>query len=252
MDDPQTCTYCKNGPPKSKRKRRPSTVPKDGSFTCCVCGKSKPLDQVRTKYDPKTDSYIRNPDNICRPCNLEIVDSRKEHQGTRQETIERVTRKYRGTPPVVTVGTEREAVEHAVVDESKPGGQGFQIDQEMKDVIEKHAVDMARGHYSQLGETIVVGDRKIWDLECSADDVEKHIEVKGTSTEGAQIFLTQNQVEHYQAYPHVALFLVSKIKVARDKSGQVRVIDEGEPMIFDPWELRPENLQTIQYRYSLP
>jgi hypothetical protein len=92
----------------------------------------------------------------------------------------------------------------------------------------------------------------IFKVERLADDVEKHIEVKGTSMEGAQIFLTQNQVEHDQAYPHVALFLVSKIKVARDKSGRVRVIDEGEPMIFDPWELRPENLQTIQYRYSLP
>ena len=37
------------------------------------------------------------------------------------------------------------------------------------------------------------------------------------NTEGAQIFLTQNQVEHYQAYPHVALFLVSKIEVPHGK-----------------------------------
>lgn len=253
MDDPQTCSLCKHGPPKPKRKRRPSSVSKDGSFICSVCAKPKALDQLRTKYDPVTDTYVRNPDNICRPCDKEIVAYRAEHSGmTRPVAIEHITHKYQGPPAVVTVGSEQDVAEHSAVEESKGSGQGFKLDQEMKEAIEDHAVDLARIHFSELGATEIVGDRKTWDLECLVDGSEKHVEVKGTSTEGAQIFLTQNQVDHYRTYPDVALFLVSKIKVKRDQDGNVKITERGEPNVFDPWVIDPDRLQTIQYRYSLP
>jgi len=91
-----TCSICRSGPAKPKRKRRSPTAPKAGTFVCSVCGVEKNLDQVRTKYDPATDSYPNNPDGICRhPCDDDIVASRKEHGGTRQEAIERVRTRYR-------------------------------------------------------------------------------------------------------------------------------------------------------------
>ncbi len=252
MDDPRTCSLCKNGPSRPKRKRRPSSAPKDGTFTCTVCAKSKNLDQLRTKHDPITDTYPRNPDKICRPCDKEIVAYKAAHKGTtRPDAIEHIARKYQGPPAVVTVNTEQDAAKHAAAVESKGSGQGFKLDQEMKDAVEDHAVVLARIYFSQLGTTEVVGDRKTWDLECLVDGSEKHIEVKGTSTEGAQIFLTQNQVDHYRTYPHVALFLVSKIKVERDEDRNVKITEPGESTVFDPWVIDPEHLQTIQYRYSV-
>jgi hypothetical protein len=251
--DDRTCSICKHGLTKPKRTRRSPTAPKAGTFVCSVCGVKKNLDQVRTKHDPVSDSYPNNPDNICRhPCNDDIVASRKEQGGTRQEAIERVRARYLKVPPEVVVGTQAEAASEEAAGQPKGSGQGFQIDQNVKDAIADHAVALAMDHYSAIGKAKSVGDTKTWDIECELEDgTIRHVEVKGTTTDGTRIILTKNQVDHYQDYPNSALYVVPNIKFER-VDGVVRIIDQDHPSIFDPWDLDTKDLQTIHYHYSIP
>lgn len=94
LGDPQFCSICLRGVDPPPRKRSPSSTPKDGVFTCSVCGKTKNLDQVRTMLDKESGHYINNPDNVCRPCDKEIVAFRKENGGSRKEAVIRVTERY--------------------------------------------------------------------------------------------------------------------------------------------------------------
>jgi hypothetical protein len=39
--------------------------------------------------------------------------------------------------------------------------------------------------------------------------------VKGTTTDGVEVILTPNEVEHAREYPHTALFILSNIGIER-------------------------------------
>ena len=80
----------------------------------------------------------------------------------------------------------------------------------------------------------------------------KRIEVKGTSGDGSQIFLTANEADNARAYKYVALFVVPDIRVIKDEDGKTRVTESGEPWVLDPWIVDPKDLTPTQYRYRVP
>jgi len=116
-------------------------------------------------------------------------------------------------PPgfVVTSPTEQaeDAVEDAAGKIARPGrGQGFQLDQEAKVAVEAFAMNLATEFYSTDWNVEDVHGTKSYDLICRRQGEVKHVEVKGTTTDGMEVILTPNEVKHARENPCTALFVV--------------------------------------------
>jgi hypothetical protein len=145
------------------------------------------------------------------------------------------------------------AIEDAAGNPGTSGrGQGFQLDQDVKDAVEAFAMNTATQFYREAGWQVedVHGSRS-YDLICSKDGVSTHVEVKGTTGDGTEVILTYNEVEHARNYSPVALFIVSKIVVQREETGAV-VIAGGEIRQCDPWIISDGTLKAIGYKYRVP
>lgn len=74
------------------------------------------------------------------------------------------------------------------------------------------------------------------------------VEVKGTTTSGAAVVLTRNEVKlHLAEYPRNALAIVRKIILMRD--GDEPVAAGGELALTMPWEIDTSLLSPIAYEY---
>ncbi len=95
-------------------------------------------------------------------------------------------------------------------------GQGFRMDAAARQAIEQHAMQEAINHYEEQGWSVTdISATCSYDLFCKRNKGEElHVEVKGTTSDGQQILLTANEVEHARyRYPNVALlfWLTSKL-----------------------------------------
>jgi Protein NO VEIN, C-terminal len=145
-----------------------------------------------------------------------------------------------------------EAVKDAAGKVARRGrGQGFQLDQQAKVAVEAHAMNMATEYYSKTWDVQDVHGRESYDLICRCDGEAKHVEVKGTTTDGVEVILTPNEVRHAQDYPHTALFVVSNIELERAEDGTV-IATGGQAHCYDPWQLNEEALTPVGYRYQVP
>jgi hypothetical protein len=149
-----------------------------------------------------------------------------------------------------------EQAEQAVKDAAgkvarRGGGQGFQLDQEAKVAVEAHAMNMATEFYRTAWNVQDVHGTESYDLICRRGDEVKHVEVKGTTTDGAEVILTPNEVRHAQQNPHTALFVVSNIVVERAEDGTVTATG-GKQHFYDPWRLNDGNLIPVGFRYQVP
>jgi hypothetical protein len=145
-----------------------------------------------------------------------------------------------------------EAVEDASGKLARRGrGQGFQLGQEAKVAVEALAMNMATVHYSKAWDVEDVHGAESYDLICRRDHEVKHVEVKGTTQDGAEIILTPNEVRHAQENPYTALFVVSNITVERAEDGTVTATG-GEPHCYDPWRLNDGILKPLGFRYQVP
>ncbi len=117
--------------------------------------------------------------------------------------------------------------------------------------IEERAVDVVRKHYEEvLGyATEDVGATKSYDVHATKDGAIIKVEVKGTTSDGAEIVLTANEVAlHLAEHPDTALAVVRKIVL--DRSGDTPVGTGGELKLMSGWELDESRLKPIAYRYS--
>jgi hypothetical protein len=131
-------------------------------------------------------------------------------------------------------------------------GQGFQLDQEIKDAVEAFAMNTATKFYREAGWQVEdVHGSESYDLICSKDETSTHVEVKGTTGDGTEVILTYNEVKHAMGYSPVALFIVSKIVVRRDETGAV-IAAGGETRQYDPWIISDGTLKAIGYKYQVP
>jgi hypothetical protein len=129
-------------------------------------------------------------------------------------------------------------------------GQGFQLDQEAKAAVEARAMNMAAEFYGTTWDVEDVHGTESYDLLCRRGDEVKHVEVKGTTTDGSEVVLTPNEVRHAQENPSTALFVVSNIVVERT-DGTVTATG-GKHHCYDPWRLNDGTLIPVGFRYQVP
>lgn len=145
-----------------------------------------------------------------------------------------------------------EAVERAA---GKPihreRGQGFQLDQEVKVAVEVRAMNAATEFYAASWDVEDVHGKESYDLVCRRGDEVKHIEVKGTTSEGIEVMLTPNEVRHAQENRQTALFVLSDIRVERADDGIVTGTG-GIHRVYDPWNIDEGILTPIGFRYQVP
>lgn len=116
--------------------------------------------------------------------------------------------------------------------------------------IEERAVHVTREHFEdELGyATEDVGKRESYDVHATKGQEVVKVEVKGTTTDGAQVVLTKNEVNLHRAeHPNNALAVVRNISL--DHSGNQPVAVGGELVLLMPWEINEGGLIPIAYDY---
>jgi hypothetical protein len=116
--------------------------------------------------------------------------------------------------------------------------------------IEERAVLVTCEHYAdELGyKTEDVGAYESYDVRASRGQEVVKVEVKGTTTDGAAVVLTRNEVNlHRVEYPNNALAVVRNITV--DRSGDQPIATGGELVLVMPWKIDEGGLIPIAYDY---
>lgn len=135
----------------------------------------------------------------------------------------------------------------------KRSGQGFQISPEARRAIENHAMAMAMAHYTGKGWSVTdVSAHESYDLVCRGPHGEElRVEVKGTVSDGSEVLLTVNEVEHARSFPSLALFVVADIEMSTAEGDPIPLLTGGRVIIIEPWKLETERLRAIGFAYSL-
>jgi Domain of unknown function (DUF3883) len=111
-------------------------------------------------------------------------------------------------------------------------------------------VVVTRKHFEdELGYvTEDVGKRESYDVHATKGQEVVKVEVKGTTTDGAAVVLTRNEVNLHRAeHPNNALAVVRNISL--DRSGDRPVATGGELVLVMPWEINEGGLIPIAYDY---
>jgi hypothetical protein len=117
--------------------------------------------------------------------------------------------------------------------------------------IEQQAVRVVRKHFKEvLGyETEDVGATESYDVRATKGDSVIKVEVKGTTSEGAEVMLTANEVKlHLAEHPNNALAVVRRIML--DRSGEEPAATGGVLELTMAWEVDRGRLEPIAYRYQ--
>ena len=77
------------------------------------------------------------------------------------------------------------------------------------------------------------------------------MEVKGTTTDGAEVILTPKEVDHAREVTDVALFILSNAVVERDAEGAVTA-SGGIRHPHDPWHIDDGTLIPLGFKYRIP
>jgi Domain of unknown function (DUF3883) len=126
-------------------------------------------------------------------------------------------------------------------------GRGLTADETK--AVEQRAVQVTRDHFHALGfETEDVGSIASYDVQATKDEQTIKVEVKGTTSDGAAVLLTANEVElHRSEHPNNAFAVVRRI--ALDRSMDESTATGGELELEMPWKVDPDRLEPIAYRY---
>ena len=103
---------------------------------------------------------------------------------------------------------------------ARSAGQGFGYTPEQRKALEDHAMAAAKRHFKRAGYKVDdVSSSRPYDLRCLRNEKELHVEVKGTTTSGEAIVLTNNEVKHACDGKHpCALFVLHSITSPRVKN----------------------------------
>ena len=130
----------------------------------------------------------------------------------------------------------------------RPRGPGFRPNARQRKAIEDRGMKVAREHLKGQGwEVTDVSSRKPYDLHAERTDEELHVEVKATTSDGAQVLLTHGEVAHARReHPRTALAIVTGVVL----NGEVAT--GGDLTIHRPWLPDEADLSPIAYRYVVP
>jgi len=124
-------------------------------------------------------------------------------------------------------------------------------DPELRVAIEQHAVERAIAHYAALGATDIVTLGKPYDIRLKLDGTERHVEVKGSARDIAQVELTVNEVSHARDFQPTDLIVVESIEWSKNADGTV-VTAGGQLRIWRDWSPEEAALSAQKFVYSLP
>ena len=128
------------------------------------------------------------------------------------------------------------AVESVSHPRRKFGGQRFTAAENK--AVEERAVQVTRDHFEkELGfATEDVGATQAYDVHATKGHQVIKIEVKGTTTDGAAVVLTRNEVNlHLAEHPNNALAVVRGMTL--DHSGEQPVATGGDLILLMPWKI---------------
>ncbi|WP_426997096.1 DUF3883 domain-containing protein [Pseudarthrobacter sp. N5] len=124
-----------------------------------------------------------------------------------------------------------------------PGGQGLQMDAEVRRAIENAAQDRLMRYYRDLGWTVTdTRQNRPYDAEAVRGAERIYLEAKGTQSRGDSVIVTRNEVDHARRYPGLCLMGVwSGMRLVDGEvdpeTGDFRIVD------FNPEDrqLRPRD-----------
>lgn len=151
-----------------------------------------------------------------------------------------------GDDPPEVVDARRQAAMVAGKAVASTGG-GFRLDASGRQAIEGRAKTVATTHYEERGWKVRrAADTKPYDLELVRPGEKLTVAVKGTTSSGDQLIVTQGEVLHHRrAHPSNALIVVHDIRL--DTSSDPPTASGGILEETSPWELAPESLTPISY-----
>jgi hypothetical protein len=154
-------------------------------------------------------------------------------------------------PPEALEAEVADAVEALEVLAGKRKGQGWRLSADERHTIERYAMEAATTYFEELGYRVEdVGARESYDLVCSTKKIELHVEVKGTTSDGADVLLTPNEVAHARDNKRVALFVYANISV-RTRRGKPKC-SGGDRYLIQPWHIDAQGeLRPVGYVYTL-
>jgi MrcB-like, N-terminal domain/Domain of unknown function (DUF3883) len=154
------------------------------------------------------------------------------------------------SPEDAPEAVEVEEAARSAAGKPRPPGAGFRQSKEERDLIEKHAEDLAIVHYEAQGWEVEKLGRP-YDLELRRQEERLTVEVKGTTSTGAAVVLTRNEVEHNRvAHPANALVIVRNIDL--DRTTSPPTVSGGELFERRPWAIEDDALTVVSYTYEVP
>jgi hypothetical protein len=130
-------------------------------------------------------------------------------------------------------------------------GASIRLDAATRKVIENRAIEIATSLYADHYRIEIHG--KPYDLKCTAEGDEVHVEVKGSSIASEVVILTPNEVSHARTAPcRVDFVHVTKIQVAYDVFGTPTASGGGVSRHIKNWTPSDSDLVATEYEYRLP
>lgn len=121
--------------------------------------------------------------------------------------------------------------------------QGFEDDPAIRRALELAAVIRAKTYYRQQGYQ-VREHGKPFDLLCRKKRKLLYVEVKGSRTKAAKIWLTPNEIKFSRANA-MQLFIVHSMKLKQTDDGPVAL--GGIRRVISPWRPRDSQLKPVMY-----
>lgn len=142
---------------------------------------------------------------------------------------------------VLTKPDEERASEHL------HSAQGFEDDPAIRRALETAAVSRAKAYYRQQGYEVREHGRP-FDLRCRKKKEILYVEVKGSRTKAAKIWLTPNEIAFARANP-MQLFIVHSFKLKTRDEGPIAL--GGIRRVVAPWRPRDSQLRAMMYSYTV-
>lgn len=218
------------------------------------------LDQLRAEIEGIADVYFGTRDNprfAQFPFQVNFPGTEQQHlHGAAVTYFTAFPRELINAVPLLSAQftlTETDLMERdsddATSDES-PGDARRQADPLLRKAVERHAEDVAIEALEVEGCTNIVRVGKPYDLRAlTADGMELHVEVKGSSQCAVSVILTPNEVHHADDYM-TTLIVVDDIQVKIGEGGYE--CSDGRIRRWDCWRPETAALTPSQYVYRLP
>jgi hypothetical protein len=130
--------------------------------------------------------------------------------------------------------------------------QGIITDANTRKAVEDRAMSLAEAHYRELFDVVEnTAATKPFDFRCTKGNQEVRVEVKGSTGEARQIFVTAGEVKNAQGTGwRTDLYIVSGIILRPTKKGPAA--EGGIGRVIPSWRPKDEDLEATIYRYLVP